>query len=96
MSVFVDDQYAVDSLQCFLEFAELEMYCLRRCRDLFVAEIAKNSINTGECQINRLKDLGGLLGKDIQGRRKLFVGAGKGILVIDPAGIHKKRRRKKD
>ena len=75
MSAFVDDQNAVDSLQRFLEFAQLDMNRLRGCLDLVVAEFTENSIDTGKCQINRLKDLGGLLGQDILGRRKLFVGA---------------------
>ncbi len=94
--VLIDDQNAVNSIECLFKLAELEMNRLRGGLDLIVAEISNDGIHTSECQVNRLKNFGGLFGEDIQGRRKLFVGAGKGILVIEPACIRKKRHRKED
>ena len=43
----------------------------------------------GKHKVDRLEDPEDVLGKNIEGRRQLFVGVRKSILVIDPACIGK-------
>ncbi len=94
--VFVDNQNAINGVERLFKLAQLEMDRLRGGLDLVVGEISDDGVDTGECQVNRLKDFGGLFGEDVQGRRKLFVSASKGVLVIKPARIDKKCGGKKD
>ena len=91
-TILVRHKYCIDRRQRFFKLAELLVQRLLPLLYLFVGQIAKDGIDAGKGQIDRLEYLGRLFGENIKRGRQLLVGVRKGALVIEPARIGKKRQ----
>ena len=96
MTIFVGHQYSIDGGQRFFELAQLQMQRLFLGLNLFVGKVSNNSVDAGEGQVDGLKYLVCVFRKNVQRRGQLLVGVGKGIAIINPAGIGKNRQRNDD